>query len=65
MEIWAGLRGGFAYGDWNNPNESCGMDETGEPTGVLGPEIGIGYAIRADLLLGLSMAYLHFFSEKQ
>lgn len=63
--IWGGLRGGFAYADLNNPNASCGTDEAAEPTGVIGPELGVGYALRSDLLLGLSAAYLHFFSKKQ
>jgi len=68
LEIWAGLRGGFAYAQLRTPTstaeEECGTEEANKPTGALGPEAGIGVNIRNDLLLGVGLAYLHFFSKQ-
>jgi hypothetical protein len=64
VEVWAGLRGGFAHAQLKTPTQTCGTDGGSQSTGVLGPELGVGYALRPDLHLGVSVAYLHFFSDR-
>lgn len=64
VEIWAGLRGGFAHAQLKTPTQSCGSEDGTHSTGVLGPEFGVGYGLRPDLHIGVSAAYLHFFSDK-
>lgn len=64
MALWFGLRGGFAHAQLKTPTQTCGTDDGSHSTGVLGPEIGIGYALRPDLHIGVTLAYLHFFSDR-
>jgi len=64
VEVWAGLRGGFAHSQLQTPTPACGTDSGNHSTGALGPEIGVGYGLRPDLHIGISAAYLHFFSDK-
>ncbi len=64
VEIWVGLRGGFAHGQLKTPTPTCTTEDGSHSTGVLGPELGFGYALRPDLHLGVTVAYLHFFSDK-
>lgn len=64
VEIWAGLRGGFAHAQLKTPTQTCDTGDGSHSTGVLGPELGIGYALRPDLHLGVSVTYLHFFSDR-
>ncbi len=64
VKVWAGLRGGFAHAQLKTPTPTCTTDEGSHSAGALGPELGFGYALRADLHLGVTVAYLHFFSDK-
>jgi hypothetical protein len=64
VKIWLGLRGGFAHAQLKTPTSTCATDDGSQSAGVLGPELGIGYALRTDLHLGVTVAYLHFFSDK-
>jgi hypothetical protein len=64
VHLWAGLRGGYAHAQMKTPTSTCDTDDGTASTGVLGPELGFGYALRPDLHLGVSLAYLHYFSEK-
>jgi len=63
VELWVGLRGGFAHAQLKTPTPLCGTADGSHSTGVLGPEFGVGYALRPDLHLGVTVAYLHFFSD--
>ncbi len=64
VEIYAGLRGGFALSQLKTPTSTCDTDTESASTGVLGGELGAGYGLRSDLTLGVSLAYLHFFSDR-
>lgn len=64
VRLWAGLRGGFAHAQMKTPTSTCNTDDGTASTGALGPELGLGYILRPDLHLGISLAYLHYFSEK-
>jgi len=64
VALWAGLRGGFAHAQLKTPTPTCGTDDGSLSTGALGPEIGVGYTLRPDLHIGVTLAYLHFFSDK-
>jgi hypothetical protein len=64
VELWVGLRGGFAHSQLKMPTPICGTEDGAHSTGTLGPEVGFGYALRPDLFLGVAVAYLHFFSDR-
>ncbi len=64
VTLWAGLRGGFAHVQMKTPTSTCDTDDGKASTGVLGPELGVGYALRSDLHIGVGITYLHFFSDK-
>ena len=64
VRLWAGFGGGYAFGELTTPNETCADDEAKTHDGYIMPELGLAYALKRELWIGLNVRYIHFFDTK-